>query len=329
MTTTRSAAARAASDHDGTESSVTVCQPISHPVLRSVDPVNVFQFFRDRERYEIKVQEKKKEVPTLTTATYRVLVDPGMLRRMHCLGNFKSISPNSAASDFTCNEIEIWVRGMVKNNDKKYDPAIVEKALATLRAPMSIADPEARMMEYCNDFFTRLEFVRYENFKDDNSKKTVQLLQEKLFPKSLKSVMQQALEYQETLRKDVVAYVEMLCIESKAYEKYKHEDIPLTKDKSNGKPSGLGANRDPAIKKRAERGTEGLEGRTVRMANNILYASTRYAKRKEDATTSSMNASGRPESMAKNYWKSSRPRRRRIKKARVRTGSPMIEKMQV
>ena len=174
---------------------------------------------RDRERYEIEVQEKKKEVPTLTTA-YRVSVDPGMLRRMHFLGKFKSISPNTAVSDLTSNDIETWVRGMVKNDDKNYDPAIIEKALATLRVPMSIADPEARMMEYCNDFFTQLESVGYENFKDDNPKKTIQLLQEKWFPKALKSVMQQALEYQETLRKDVVAYVEMPCIESKAYEKY-------------------------------------------------------------------------------------------------------------
>ena len=187
------------------------------------------------------------------------------------------------------------------------------------------------MMEYCNDFFTRLESMGYENFKDYNPKNTVQLLQEKLFRKTLKSVMQQAFEYQETLRKDVVAYVEMLCIESKAYETYMHEDTPRTKDKSNGKPSGnkFGTHRDPAIKTRANRRTEGLEGRTVRMVKNVLYASTRYAKRKEDATRSSMNASGRPESMAKNYWKSSRPRRRRTTKARVRTGSPTIEKMQV
>ena len=168
MTTTRSAAAGAASDHDGTESSVPVFQPISHPVLRSVDPVKVSQFLRDRERYEIEVQERKKEVPTLTTASSRVSVDPGMLRRMHFLGKFKSISPNTAVSDLTSNEIETWVRGMVKNDEKNYDPAIIEKALATLRVPMSIADLEARMMEYCNYFFTRLEYVGYKNFKDDN-----------------------------------------------------------------------------------------------------------------------------------------------------------------
>ena len=91
MTTTRGAAGGAASDHDGPECCDTVFQPISHSVLRSVDPVKVVQVLRDREKYEIEVQEKKKEVPTLTTATYGVSVDPDMLRRMHFLGKFKSI----------------------------------------------------------------------------------------------------------------------------------------------------------------------------------------------------------------------------------------------
>ena len=77
--------------------------------------------------------------------------------------------------------------------------------------------------------------------------------------------------------------------------------VPKTSRMVNQAVISLGAHRDHAIKTRAKRRTEGLEGRTVRMANNFLYSSTRYAKRKEDATTSSMNASGRPERMGKNY----------------------------
>ena len=83
---------------------------------------------------------------------------------------------------------------------------------------------------------TILEILVSHRFQ--SPKKTVQLLQEKLFPKTLMSVMQQELEYQETLRKDVVEYVDMLCIDSKACEKYKHEEKPRSKDNSNGKTSG-------------------------------------------------------------------------------------------
>lgn len=36
-------------------------------------------------------------------------------------------------------------------------------------------------MEYCNDFYKRLEAVDYGNFKYINPKITIKLLQEKLF----------------------------------------------------------------------------------------------------------------------------------------------------
>ena len=251
MTTRRIAAAGAASDHDGMEKALTMFQPISHPVLHSVEPVKVSQFLRDRERYEIEVREKKKEVPTMTAATYRVSVDPGMLRRMHFLGKFKSIAPDTAVSALTSAHIETWVKGMVRKDDMSYNRATIEKALSSLRVPMSIADPEARIMEYCNDFFTRLEWIGYEDFNTENPKKTVLLLQERLFPKTLKNVMQHALEYQEALQKDVVAYVQVLCAEARACEKYKNKDGTATERSPMEEKTGklLVALRDTKVEK--------------------------------------------------------------------------------
>lgn len=37
-------------------------------------------------------------------------------------------------------------------------------------------------MEYCNEFFDRMETIGYENFKDVTPKNTVQLLQSRLYP---------------------------------------------------------------------------------------------------------------------------------------------------
>lgn len=50
----------------------------------------------DRERCEIEVREKKKEIISLNTATYRASVHPVLFRLMHFLGIWKSISPDKA-----------------------------------------------------------------------------------------------------------------------------------------------------------------------------------------------------------------------------------------
>lgn len=70
-----------------------IFQPITHPVLRSVEIVKFATFLRERERYEIEVAEKRKEVLSLTKATYKVSINQGLLRRMHFLGKSKEIAP--------------------------------------------------------------------------------------------------------------------------------------------------------------------------------------------------------------------------------------------
>ena len=81
-------------------------QPISHPILYSVDPIKVAKFIRDRERYEIEVNENAKEVDGLTVSSYRASVDPGLLRRMHFLGKFKKIAPNVTDKNLSDNQIK-------------------------------------------------------------------------------------------------------------------------------------------------------------------------------------------------------------------------------
>ena len=85
---------------------------------------------------------------------------------------------------------------------------------------MNVSNPEARMMEYANDFFCRLESIGYHNFKDVNPKKTISLLQKRLYPHKFKEAIQTLLDYHEYLNKDVVQYIEVICEEAKAYERY-------------------------------------------------------------------------------------------------------------
>ena len=60
---------------------------------------------------------------------------------------------------------------------------------------------------YVNEFFLKMEAVGYDNFKDVNPKKTVKLLESRLYPAQFKAVMQKALKYHEPIQKDVKGYV--------------------------------------------------------------------------------------------------------------------------
>lgn len=71
-----------------------ICQTVNHTILNSIDHVKVSTFFRERERYEIEITERKKEgifffpqgIPSLCQASTKVSIDQGVLRRRPVLG---------------------------------------------------------------------------------------------------------------------------------------------------------------------------------------------------------------------------------------------------
>lgn len=65
--------------------------------------------------------------------------------------------------------------------------------------PMSVADPETRVLEYVNDIFQRFEGVVYGTFKHSNRKKTIKLILINYHPDSLKQAMSEHLDYEEVL----------------------------------------------------------------------------------------------------------------------------------
>lgn len=191
------------------------------PCTENVDPVNVSTFLRDWEHYVPKVSEKK-EVPTLIVASFKVSVDPGLLRRMHYLKKSKHIAPGKTIAQLSSTHIEKRVYSLVEREESTFDPAVIEKASYRLKMPMEIADPEERIMKYCNEIFSRLESIGYDNFKDVNRRKTIKLLQEGIYSVQFKAVIQKTLEYHEPIQKDVEEYVHLLGEEAKANEKYKN-----------------------------------------------------------------------------------------------------------
>lgn len=194
--------------------------PVQNPILRSVDPLKVSKFFREWERYGEEVMEKRKEVPSMSLASFKVSVDRGLLKTLHGLGRLKSVAPDVAFDDLTSDKIKIFLKTLInKGDDESVNPSVIKDALKGLQMPTHISDPEARALEFVHDLFQRLESVGYGSFKDRNPEKTIKLIQCHLYPQELKSAMREHLDYQHGLKMDVNQYVDTLCKEAAICER--------------------------------------------------------------------------------------------------------------
>ncbi len=183
-------------------------------MLRSMDPVKVAAFLKERELYEIEVGEKRKEIPTLTVAPYTVSVDRTLLKNMCFLRRFENIAPGLTYDKLTSNHIRTFIENIVKKDVTNFDHNIVEKALSGLRMTMHIFDPEARVLHFVNDFFERLDGIGYGTFKEKNPKKPLSSCTIRCTPRNQKAVMGQNVEYREELKTNVPLYVSVLCQEA-------------------------------------------------------------------------------------------------------------------
>lgn len=112
-----------------TASNTAILQPVSYPVLRSVEPQKVAQFLKERLRYEDEVAEKKKEVPSMTIASYKVSIDRTLLDNMHFMGRFDKIVPNKTATDLTSEDIETFIKQIVAHHDGvDVNPTVIQEA---------------------------------------------------------------------------------------------------------------------------------------------------------------------------------------------------------
>lgn len=56
--------------------------PISAPLLRSLDPIQVVRFMKERERYELEIAAKQIELPSLNSLQYSDSIYHGMLKSL-------------------------------------------------------------------------------------------------------------------------------------------------------------------------------------------------------------------------------------------------------
>ena len=208
MPTTRS---MSNSQNQQNGATVSVFTPISAPILRSVDPSQVAKFLKERERYELEIESKQGEIPSLKVLPYKASVDHELLDNLVFMGKFESIVPDAEVDDLTDDHVESFVTSIVeKDDDVMYDPATIDKALRKLRIPMHISDPEARITQYCAEFFNRLNGVGYGKFRSENPEQTIKLLMQFVYPRNLKDEMQKCLDLNKPLRNNVRRFIACL-----------------------------------------------------------------------------------------------------------------------
>lgn len=194
--------------------------PIAAPILRSVDPVLVAKFLREHERYEIEVESKKAEIPSLTVTPYRASIDRALLNHLVFMGEFETIAPNTEAKQLTDEHVEKFIRGLETTDESEVDPAGLKEALVGLIFPTKISDPSARIITYCADVFERLEAVGYREFKTLNPKHTIRILLDNVRPVALKTAMEQSVKVEAGLDKNIRLFIKRLQEDARACQAF-------------------------------------------------------------------------------------------------------------
>lgn len=203
-------------NEESTASNIAVFAPIAAPILRSVDPIQVAKFLKERERYELEIQAKQAQVPSLTTLPYSASIDRALLKSLVFMGKFDVIAPAvEKAQDLTDDHIRTYVHQLIAaSNANELDPIVIENALEGFKMPMHIANADARVTHFCADFFERLESVGCGSFRDQNPKKAVRLLCHRIQPANLKREMFKRISYDINLEKNLKTFIATLTREA-------------------------------------------------------------------------------------------------------------------
>ena len=196
--------------------------PISAPILRSVDPVEIARFIKERDRYEVEIESKQGELPNLKPLPYQASIDRSLLKNLLFMGDFEEFAPDAeTVEEISNDQIKSFIESKVSFDDEEEaNPQVILNALKGLRMPMHITNPKARVSQYCNEFLERLDAVGYGAFKTKNPKKTIELLASKVYPTKLKNEMKRRLEYNENLRTDLKSFVKLLKEQAVAVQTY-------------------------------------------------------------------------------------------------------------
>lgn len=137
---------------------------------------------------------------------------------MMFLGNFDETTPKKGARELTSHHINTFIEGIVKYPRSGFDSKFIDKTLNGFGIPMHIADQEARMLHYANDFFERLYGISYGKIHKSNPKMAVKFLCSNLFPKPLREYMERLVECDKPIKSNVNAFLKALFYEAASWQ---------------------------------------------------------------------------------------------------------------
>lgn len=94
-----------ASSADTSTSTVCLYTLTCHALRSSIVPFKVSKFVNYRERYELKVEQKKAELPTLTVVSFTSFMERKLLKHMVLFGDFDDVAPDKTTEELTSDEI--------------------------------------------------------------------------------------------------------------------------------------------------------------------------------------------------------------------------------
>lgn len=94
-----------------------VFSPITATLLQSIEPSKVAKYLKQRNRYELEIETKQAEVPSLSVLRYKASINHELLDNIVFMGEFESIAPNTDTENFTDEHIEIFIESIVEKED--------------------------------------------------------------------------------------------------------------------------------------------------------------------------------------------------------------------
>lgn len=271
--------------------SVTMFKPISAPVLRSVDPVRVTRLLKERKHYELEIESKQAELPSLKSLSYSASIDRSLLKNLFFICKLDDLAPDANSIKNLSNEvIKNFIEAIFKCKDgDTIDPSAIGKPLIEFEMPMYILDSNARITTYCSELFEKLESVGAGSFRKDNSEKTVTLLISRLKPPALKSKIRRRVEYDESLEKNLKAFIKLLIGEAANCQTYGGEKFEkkLPIDLPPRQSNELKKSRAPDTKSKARNTSPLCCGKSTRTMISVTLSKIVEAVPKKKRTNSS------------------------------------------
>lgn len=185
--------------------------------------------FKERDRYELEVESKKAEVPSLQVTPYKASAHHLLLKHLEFMSCFDGLAPEVTFNTLTSDNIEKYLKSLVKNTDQVYDPTQLRDTMVGLKFPVSIRVPAARITTYCADVFERLDSIDCDDFNTENPKHTITLLLERAKPSALKTAMFERIKVEFGLEKNLKLFTDdgsMLASENFAAAELRDSQAP-------------------------------------------------------------------------------------------------------